>query len=102
MESECEERVKLGTEFIDEMKALFARGYSTGAIGEKLGFHRSCVHRRLHEAGVDLGGPGRKTQITDEYMDLVREMKADGLCWRVIAAKIGFSERQLQKKLNGK
>lgn len=98
----CDEKVKLGFEFVDQMKDLFARGYSTRAIGEKLGFHKSCVHRRLQETGIDLGGPGQKIQITDDYMDLVRAMKSEGICWREISKKIGFSERQLQKRLNGK
>lgn len=95
-------REKLGSEFLDEMKAMAAKGYSTRIIGEKLGLHRSCVHRRLTEAGIDLGGPGCKLQMTPDYVEMAREMKAGGLCWREISAKLGFCERQLQKRLNGK
>lgn len=91
-----------GQDQIIEMSALHSRGYSTRAIASRLGFCQMTIRRRLKESGLDLGGPGRKLEITQEYVDIAAQMRADGMEWLAISDKIGFSVRQLQKRLYSK
>lgn len=98
----CDEEVKYAAEFLDQMKDLFARGYASREIARKIGINPLTVRKRLREAGVDLGGSGRKRQITDEYIDMARKLRNEGFEWAKISDKIGFSERQLQRYIYGK
>ena len=97
--TEPEERKKMGAEFTNQMAELFRRGHATRAIGAKFNMSGETVRRRLSDAGVDLGGKGRKLQITTEYVEMARKMRTEGLGWIEISDKIGFSIRQLQKRL---
>lgn len=97
-----EPRSMLAEEHASEMVAMFARGYSTRVIGQHFGISKKTAGRRLQEAGVDLGGPGRKLQISDEYVEMTRKLRAEGMGWNEIAAKVGFCRRQLQKRLYAK
>lgn len=93
------DRKKMGAEFTEQMAELFKRGYSTRDIGAKFNMSGETVRRRLSDIGVDLGGKGRKLQITTEYVEMARKMRAEGFGWIAISDKIGFSIRQLQKRL---
>jgi hypothetical protein len=90
---------RLGAEFSTQMAELFRRGHSTRAIGKEFGVSCETVQRRLRGLGVDLGGKGRKLQITTEYVEMARKMRAEGVEWIAISEKIGFSIRQLQRHL---
>lgn len=94
-----EDEDKYGAEHLPKMKSMFARGYSTRAIAEQAGVSAMTVRRRLLEAGVDLGGPGRKLLIGAEYVLLAKIMRAEGMQWIAISDKIGFSIRQLQRHI---
>ena len=85
-----------------QMAEMYGRGYSSRQIAAKFGWSAATVRRWLAGIGIDLGGSGRKLQITDEYVDVVKKMRADGKEWEEISRKIGFSVRQLQKRLYGK
>lgn len=90
---------KYGAEHLPKMKSMFERGYSTRAIAKEVGVSAMTVRRRLLEAGVDLGGPGRKLLIGADYVELTKRMRADGIEWIAVSEKIGFSIRQLQRHL---
>lgn len=85
-----------------QMAEMFRRGYSSRQIEAKFGWSAATVRRWLKSIGVDMGGPGRKLEITQEYVDLAAMMRADGASWVDISKKLGFSVRQLQKRLYGK
>ena len=90
---------RLGADHVEEMAELFSRGHPTRSIGEKFGVSGETARRRLSEIGVDLGGKGRKLQISTEYVEMARKMRAEGHEWIAVSEKIGFSIRQLQRHL---
>lgn len=89
-------------EQIDQMIAMHARGHSTRAIGSQFGMAQSSARRHLKQSGVDLGSRRHKLEITEEYVSMTREMRNQGMTWEQISEKMGFSIRQLQKRLYSK
>lgn len=85
-----------------QMAEMFRRGYSSRGIAKRFGWSAATVRRWLRQLGVDMGGPGRKLEITQEYVDLAAKMRSEGIEWQAISKKLGFSIRQLQKRLYGK
>lgn len=85
-----------------QMAELYSRGYSSRQIAAKFGWSAATVRRWLIRIGVDLGGGGRKLQITEEYVGMTRQMREQGMEWQAISDRIGFSVRQLQKRLYSK
>ncbi|MNR22116.1 hypothetical protein D3C85_1390560 [compost metagenome] len=85
-----------------QMAEMYGRGYSSRQIAAKFGWSAATVRRWLAKLGMDLGGSGRKLQITDEYVAVVKKMRADGKEWEEISRKLGFCVRQLQKRVYGK
>lgn len=85
-----------------QMAEMYGRGYSSRQIAKKFGWSAATVRRWLGKLGMDLGGSGRKIQITDEYVEITREMRSQGVEWKEISKRIGFSVRQLQVRLYAK
>lgn len=85
-----------------QMAEMFRRGYSSRQIEAKFGWSAATVRRWLIKLGIDLGGPGRKLEITQEYVDIAARMRSEGVAWLPISRKLGFSVRQLQRRLYGK
>jgi len=89
-------------EIIGPMSEMWLRGHASRALGSRFGISPATVRRWLAEAGVDMGGAGRKVQITSEYINLAAKLRKEGMKWIEISDKIGFSVRQLQRHLYGK
>lgn len=98
----CCEEVNPAKQHLPAMVKLSMSGYGTRSIAQRFGISAATVRRWILEAGFDMGGPGRKLQITAEYTEICKSMREQGLEWEDISKKIGFSVRQLQRHLYGK
>lgn len=89
-------------EQINKMVDLYQKGRSSRSIAEDIGVSACTVSRNLRKAGVVVAPRGQRFMLTSEYVDLARRLRAEGLRWTEISARIGFSVRQLQLYVNGK
>lgn len=85
---------KTPVEAIDKMVALYEAGFTGSAIGSKLGCCQSNVFKYLSERGVDMS---RKIQADESYARLAKNLREEGLSWKMIVRKIGFSESTLRR-----
>ena len=64
---------------------------------------RSTVHRWLSRSGQDFtdrkSGRVYPAALTPELIEVCRSLRADGLTWDAVAARMGFDKRYLQEKV---
>lgn len=82
---------------VERMVWMYGRGYSLGTIAEQLGVHRETVRRCMLSLGIDTNLHNRKVAEAKKYSTMIHSLRADGIPWRSISDKIGFSERTLRR-----
>ena len=87
---------------VDVMVWLYTSGRPCSFIAEELKLSKSTIEFYLNQRGLKLRRKGVQRQITDEYVELARKLRADGHEWKIISRKVGFSIRQMQRWLYGK
>lgn len=75
------------------------QGRSILRIAKELGHSTHTVSRHLKLAGIELGPQGRNRLVTDEYVSLTLKLRAEGMEWHAIEAKLGFDVRSLQRAI---
>lgn len=79
--------------------ADYKGGMKSSEIATKYGINAWTVRHRLRRAGVPL----RSNSMSDDQIELTRQLRADGLSHARIAERVGFSEgtvRNVLKRLN--
>lgn len=87
---------KTPEEAIDKVVALYAAGFTGKAIGSKLGCSPANVFKHLTARGIDMS---RKTQAGETYALLAIDLREEGMCWKLIERKIGFSRSTLVRAI---
>jgi len=87
---------KTPEEAIDKMVALYAAGFTGKAIGSKLGCSPANVFKHLTARGIDMS---RKVQAGEQYGLLAKKLRDEGLCWKMVVRRIGFSRTTLRRAM---
>ncbi|MGY2258164.1 hypothetical protein [Pseudomonas sp. SDO55104_S430] len=87
---------KLSPDSIGLIFTMHAAGHAPDAIADAADCSYPTVVRYLNAAGIVLGNKGRKRELTDEYVTMALEMRAEGKKWNDIEAHIGFCRQTFQ------
>lgn len=91
---------KLSPESIRLIFTMNAAKHPVSEIADAAGCAESTVVRYLNEAGVILGNHGgRPRLVTDYYMALALDMRAQGQRWIDVEYKTGFHRSTFQARL---
>ncbi|SDR01700.1 helix-turn-helix domain-containing protein [Pseudomonas moorei] len=86
----------LSPQSIGQIFTMNAAGHPASSIAKAVGCSYPTVVRYLNNAGIVLGNKGRKRELTDEYLNMALDMRAQGKKWDDIEAHIGFCRQTFQ------
>ena len=87
---------KLSPDAIRLIFTMHTAGHPVEHIADAAGCSYSTVVRYLNNAGIVLGNKGRKRELTDEYLNMALDMRAEGKKWGDIERHIGFCRQTFQ------
>lgn len=87
---------KLSPDSVGLIFTMNAAGHRAEEIADAAGCSYPTVVRYLNAAGIVLGNKGRKRELTDDYLSMALNMRANGTKWDDIEAHIGFCRQTFQ------
>lgn len=86
---------------IKELKKLYNSGLPARQVGERMGVSKSTVSLYMRREHGPLRPPTRKpNKNLPTLARRAKELRASGVCWKLISRELGLSEDYLRKSVS--